>query len=140
MDRRGSASRCRDSGAALWPAAHEIFWLSEWLGLTTLSEKQISEVQGMLEQIQSLPLGLILVTLAIVPAIFEELCFRGFIFGALQTRLTAVWTIVASALLFGVFHEILSPGRLLPSTFLGLALDGSAGAPEASGPACCCTS
>jgi ABC-2 type transport system permease protein/sodium transport system permease protein len=109
-------------GAALWPAAHEIFWLSEWLGLTTLSEKQISEAQSMLEQFQSLPLGLILVTLAIVPAIFEELCFRGFIFGALRTRLTAIWTIVASALLFGVFHEILSPGRLLPSTFLGLAL------------------
>jgi ABC-2 type transport system permease protein/sodium transport system permease protein len=109
-------------GAALWPAAHEVFWLSEWLGLTTLGQKQIAEARSMLEQLQVLPLPLILVTLAIVPAIFEELCFRGFIFGAMRTRLSGPLTIIASALLFGVFHEILSPGRLLPSTFLGLVL------------------
>jgi ABC-2 type transport system permease protein/sodium transport system permease protein len=60
--------------------------------------------------------------MAVVPAIFEELCFRGFIFGALRTRLSALLTIVVSALLFGVFHEILYSGRLLPSTFLGLVL------------------
>jgi ABC-2 type transport system permease protein/sodium transport system permease protein len=109
-------------GAALWPAAHELFWLAEWLGLTTLDEKQFSAARAMLEQFHSLPLGLLLLTLAIVPAIFEELCFRGFLFGALRTRLTGPLTIIASALLFGIFHEFLSPGRLLPSTFLGLVL------------------
>jgi sodium transport system permease protein len=76
----------------------------------------------MLTQLQSVPLWLIITTLAIVPAIFEELCFRGFIFGALRMRLSGIYTILASALLFGVFHEILSSGRLLPSTFLGLVL------------------
>jgi len=109
-------------GAALWPAAHEIFWLSEWLGLTMLGPKQIAAARAILDEIQVLPLPLVLLTLAVVPAIFEELCFRGFIFGALRTRLGPAATIIASALLFGVFHEILSPGRLLPSTFLGLVL------------------
>src|SRR6185369_10695263 len=71
---------------------------------------------------QTVPLSLIVLTLAIVPAVFEELCFRGFIYGALRSRLSGPATIVASALLFGVFHEILSSGRLLPSTFLGLVL------------------
>jgi len=109
-------------GIALWPAAHETYLFSEWLGLTTLNPKQIAAAKMMLDQLQSVPLWIIITTLAIVPAIFEELCFRGFIFGALRTRLSGVYTIIASALLFGVFHEILSSGRLLPSTFLGLVL------------------
>jgi sodium transport system permease protein len=109
-------------GVALWPAAHETYLLSEWLGLTTLTAKQISAAKALLDQFQTVPLWLILVTVAIVPAIFEELCFRGFLFGALRTRLSGTLTIIASAVLFGVFHEILSSGRLLPSTFLGLVL------------------
>jgi ABC-2 type transport system permease protein/sodium transport system permease protein len=109
-------------GVALWPAAHETYLLSESLGLTTLSAKQITAAKAMLEQLQTVPLWLVIATLAIIPAIFEELCFRGFIFGALRTRLTGPLAIIASALLFGIFHEILSPGRLLPSTFLGLVL------------------
>ena len=60
--------------------------------------------------------------MAVVPAIFEELCFRGFLFGALRTRLDGLWTVIVSAVLFGVFHEMLFSGRLLPSTFLGLVL------------------
>jgi ABC-2 type transport system permease protein/sodium transport system permease protein len=109
-------------GIALWPAAHETYLLSEQLGLTTLSAKQFAAAKTMLDQLQTVPLSLVIISLAIIPAVFEELCFRGFIFGALRTRLSGSATIVASALLFGVFHEILSSGRLLPSTFLGLVL------------------
>jgi sodium transport system permease protein len=109
-------------GIALWPAAHETYLLSEWLGLTTLSAKQIAAAQTVVEQLQTVPLWFILVTFAIIPAIAEELCFRGFIFSALRTRLSGAATIIASALLFGVFHEILYAGRLLSSTFLGLVL------------------
>jgi ABC-2 type transport system permease protein/sodium transport system permease protein len=109
-------------GVALWPAAHETYLLSEWLGLTTLSAKQIETAQTMVDQLRTVRLSFILVTFAIIPAISEELCFRGFIFSALRTRLSGAATIVASAMLFGVFHEILYAGRLLPSTFFGLML------------------
>lgn len=109
-------------GAALWPTAHETYLLSEWLGLSYLTSNNFEIVDKMLEQLRSVPFWLVVATLAIVPAIFEELCFRGFLFGALRTRLAGWPTIITSALLFGVFHEVLSPGRLLPSTFLGLAL------------------
>jgi ABC-2 type transport system permease protein/sodium transport system permease protein len=51
------------------------------------------------------------------------------LFGSLQRSFPREWgttadalTVVISALLFGVFHELLFPGRLLPSTFLGLVL------------------
>jgi ABC-2 type transport system permease protein/sodium transport system permease protein len=76
----------------------------------------------MLAHLGEVPLPLILVVMALVPAIFEELCFRGFLFGALRTRLADDRTVIASALLFGLFHEILFPGRLLASTFLGVVL------------------
>ena len=76
----------------------------------------------------SVPLWLILLTLALVPAVFEELCFRGFLFGvAAHACLAGDRTVIASALLFGVFHEVLFPGRLLaehvsgPSAGLGAA-------------------
>ncbi len=109
-------------GLALWPAAHEIFLLSEWLGLSSIGSQQIAAAEAMLSQFQAVPLWLIVATMAVVPAICEELCFRGFVFGALRTRLDGVWTAILSAALFGVFHEVLFSGRLLPSTFLGLVL------------------
>jgi sodium transport system permease protein len=109
-------------GLALWPTAHEIFLLSERLGLSSLGDKQITAAKTILEQFKTVPLWLILATMAVVPAVFEELCFRGFLFGALRGRLDGFWTVVFSAVLFGVFHEVLFAGRLLPSLFLGLVL------------------
>jgi sodium transport system permease protein len=109
-------------GLVLWPIAHEIFLLSERLGLSVLGPEQVRAAEAMLAQWQELPLALILVALAVVPGVFEELCFRGFVFGALRRVLAADRTIVASACLFGVFHEVLLPGRFLASAFLGVVL------------------
>ncbi|MEX0613491.1 MAG: CPBP family intramembrane glutamic endopeptidase, partial [Pirellulales bacterium] len=60
--------------------------------------------------------------MAIVPSVFEELSFRGFLFSSLSIVLAPDRTVVVSALLFGVFHEVLMPGRFLASTFLGVVL------------------
>ncbi|HEX4415232.1 MAG TPA: ABC transporter permease subunit/CPBP intramembrane protease [Lacipirellulaceae bacterium] len=109
-------------GVSLWPIAHEIFLISESLGLSSLGSKQIAAAEAMLAQFKNVPLSTILITLAIIPAVCEELCFRGFVFGGLRTRLNGGWAIVISAILFGVFHEVLFPGRLLASMFLGLVL------------------
>jgi ABC-2 type transport system permease protein/sodium transport system permease protein len=109
-------------GLALWPIAHEVYLFSKWLGLSVLGREQISQAEAMLEQLQAMPLWMVLIAMAIVPAVFEELCFRGFLFGALRTRLADDRTLIISALLFGLFHEILIPGRLLASTFMGAAL------------------
>ncbi len=92
------------------------------MGLSAIGSKQIAAAEAMLDQFKSVPLWVILATLAVVPAVFEELSFRGFVFGALRTRLNGLWSVIFSAVLFGVFHEVLFSGRLLPSTFLGLVL------------------
>ncbi len=109
-------------GVSLWPTAHEIFLLSERLGLSWLGGGRIAAAEAILNQFKTVSLAVILVTLGLVPAACEELCFRGFMFGALRSRVSGLWTVIISAILFGVFHEVLSSGRLLPSMFMGLAL------------------
>ena len=109
-------------GLCLWPAAHEITLLTEWLGLFTLTPEVLEKIEDVVKQFQSAPLWLLLAAFAVVPAIFEELCFRGFIFGSLRTRLSGTWTVISTALLFGLFHELLFPGKLIPSAVLGVVL------------------
>jgi sodium transport system permease protein len=106
-------------GASLWPAAHEIALFGSGL---QISDELLKRFEGLVTQFQSLPLPFILLTVAIVPAVFEELCFRGFVFSALRQRMSGLWAVVASAVLFGCFHEVLSPGRLLSTTTLGVVL------------------
>jgi sodium transport system permease protein len=113
-------------GLTLWPIAHEVFLLNQWLGLTTLTGEQMELVSRLLEQWRELSPWLILFSLALVPALCEELLFRGYLFAALQRATSAGRAIWVSALLFGLFHVVVgspaSPERFLPSTFLGLVL------------------
>ncbi|HYG59026.1 MAG TPA: type II CAAX endopeptidase family protein [Symbiobacteriaceae bacterium] len=64
------------------------------------------------------PFALALVTRALVPALSEEIAFRGYLQYSLQP-LSARAAVLVSALLFGAFH--LSLIRLIPLTLLGLA-------------------
>lgn len=109
-------------GLSLWPLAHELFLVSERLGLSMMGLKQVEMAKQMVNQLQGLPLWLVLLSLGLVPAVFEELCFRGFLFGSLRTVLSGGWAALVAAVLFGVFHEVMFPGRLMTSTFLGLVL------------------
>ena len=48
--------------------AHEIFLFSEQLGLSVMGLKEIAAAKHMINQLREVPLGLVLVTLALVPA------------------------------------------------------------------------
>ena len=58
--------------------------------------------------------------LAVVPAVAEELAFRGVVLGALLRRMQAPGALVLQALLFALLHGSLF--RLLPTFALGLLL------------------
>lgn len=58
--------------------------------------------------------------LALVPALAEELLFRGVLLGALRPRIGAAGAIGVSALAFAVFHA--SPYKLAPAIVGGLLL------------------
>jgi sodium transport system permease protein len=113
-------------GASLWPLAHEVYLLNEVIGLRTLSPEQLDYAQKLLAGLPDVPLWLVLMALAVAPAVCEELLFRGYLLRALLAATSERNAIVVSAALFGVFHvlttDALAAGRLLPSTFLGLIL------------------
>lgn len=101
------------------------------LGISTILMTLLPESTQNLEKAfnpiveQSLP-AILLVT-AVMPAIGEEILFRGFLFGSLQAHFRkhlagkkdALWAIVISALIFGAFH--MSFVKLLPTALLGAA-------------------
>jgi ABC-2 type transport system permease protein/sodium transport system permease protein len=113
-------------GVSLWPMAHEIFLMNEILGLSSLSEERIKAAEELLESWRNVSPLLILFTLAVTPAICEEFFFRGYLFTAFRGRFSPTWTILITAVLFGVFHVVVTSSlaveRMLPSTFMGLIL------------------
>ena len=66
------------------------------------------------------PLAIDLLALALLPALAEELLFRGVLWGAVRPRLGASGAVVVTALAFGLYHG--SIYRFLPAAFGGLLL------------------
>jgi membrane protease YdiL (CAAX protease family) len=86
-----------------------------------LPEFNLDEVQniGFEDTDNILTLVVIFVTVVLMPAVFEEVIYRGFIFGGLQAH-TGFWpAAIISSLLFGLAHMQLNVG--IDTFFLGLA-------------------
>ena len=113
-------------GLSIWPFSHEIILFQKVLGISSLGEAQIKAAQEVIERLRQVPLVVLLLTLAVTPAVCEEFFFRGYLFRALRETMRPWKTIVVSAMLFGVFHVVttnaLSVERFLPSTIMGLVL------------------
>ncbi|MEO6810787.1 MAG: ABC transporter permease subunit/CPBP intramembrane protease [Isosphaeraceae bacterium] len=80
------------------------------------------QLGGLLAELQkNLWLGLLVI--AVVPAVCEEVAFRGFILSGLQGSYRTGTAIVLSALLFGFLHVLLSLfQQLFNATLLGIVL------------------
>lgn len=113
-------------GLGGWAFAHEAFVIADQLGLGGLDEKQVSAAQETITKLRQAPLALLLVVFAVAPAVVEELCFRGYLFSALRSVLTPLRTVLATAILFGLFHVLTGSAllieRFIPSTFMGLII------------------
>ncbi|HBE72398.1 MAG TPA: CPBP family intramembrane metalloprotease domain-containing protein, partial [Planctomycetaceae bacterium] len=72
------------------------------------------------QQLFAQPLLAVLLVLAVLPAICEELTFRGFIFGGLLRNGGVVRAIVVSALFFGYAHGVLQ--QSMAACVMGLIL------------------
>lgn len=65
----------------------------------------------------------LLLMVALVPAVAEEVLFRGAVLSGFRSRLPDGWAIVLAGVVFGIFH--LSPAtafRILPTAWLGVVL------------------
>jgi sodium transport system permease protein len=116
-------------GASAWVWAHELNVLL--FGLIGAPKAVVENAAALAEAIRSLPVGMVLLMIAVIPALCEEFLFRGFLFSGLtpgpgaraKSRLSAraPWrAILVSAAVFGVFHFFLFK---FPVTFaLGVVL------------------
>lgn len=110
-------------GFTLWPFAYEIEILS-------LSNERIESLSKVFESLKlelgAVPLWVKLVSLAMLPAICEELFFRGYLLSSLLNRFSNTPAILISSFLFALFHVIVRDSlfieRFFPSFFMGICL------------------
>ncbi|MCM2371434.1 ABC transporter permease subunit/CPBP intramembrane protease [Aporhodopirellula aestuarii] len=109
-----------------WAFAHEALVLADQWGWALLSEDQIERTRGVLDKWKTISPLVLLATMALTPAVVEELCFRGYLFSAFSSVLRPWQTIMTTAVLFGLFHVFVGSAllieRFLPTTLLGILL------------------
>jgi sodium transport system permease protein len=96
-------------------------WLS--VGIHTLyplSEDAKAQIQALTAPIAEQPLVYVLLLMAVVPAICEELAFRGFILSGLRHTGHRWMAIAGSAAFFGITHSLLQ--QSLSAFVLGLVI------------------
>lgn len=113
-------------GISLWPFAHElILFLDNW-NIITIDTSKFELARQLIERCRQAPLPLVLLSFAILPAVCEEFCFRGYLYRALQPKLDGWRNVFVTGLIFGLFHlvavDTLAIERLAPTTFLGCIL------------------
>ena len=110
-------------GLSLWPIAYELVLLQAPEHVD-VHIKQFTE--NFVAQLNEVPLIWKLITLSIVPAVCEELFFRGYLQTAFQAEMSGPLAVGLSSILFGLFHVVVSDAlyleRFAPSCFLGLVL------------------
>ncbi len=117
---------CFLMGIGAWAIAHEAFVIADAAGIGGLSQERIEQTMKVLGAWKQVPPWLLVATLALTPAVIEELCFRGFLFSALSKSLSPMRVIVITSVVFGLFHVLTGNAllieRFVPSTLLGLML------------------
>jgi ABC-2 type transport system permease protein/sodium transport system permease protein len=114
-------------GLSLWPFISELVLALREFGFTSLSPEHLKRSQEVTQQLRRLPPESVVLALAVIPAVLEELFFRGYLFSALlKGRMRPGVVVFATAALFALFHLFL-PGAVaverLPVAFLlGLVL------------------
>lgn len=105
-------------GLSAWVPARELGILQQ--GLFDLPPLAIESSEMMYETLLSLPMGIMLLLIAVIPAIGEELLFRGFLLHGLRTSIRKWPAIIVSAIIFGIFHFFLF--KFIVTASLGVLL------------------
>lgn len=90
------------------------------LFLTSIFKESTQNINGVFESLLEAPILSIIFVLAVMPAIGEELMFRGFILGSLKNKQKIIMAMMISSVIFGVYH--MSLVKLIPTALLGFLL------------------
>ncbi|MCD0460257.1 ABC transporter permease subunit/CPBP intramembrane protease [Roseiconus lacunae] len=88
--------------------------------LYPISEQAAAAMKPFAEQIGSAPWGSVVLLMALLPALCEELAFRGFIFGGLVRERGKFRAVVVTALMFGISHGVLQ--QSIAASLMGVVL------------------
>lgn len=88
--------------------------------LTSIFTESTQNVELTFDEIMSRPFLLVVIVVAVMPAIGEELLFRGLVFGSLRSKYSAKTAILVTSLIFGAYH--MSIVKLIPTALLGMCL------------------
>jgi membrane protease YdiL (CAAX protease family) len=108
-----------------WIPAHEILVLSQGVFGQMIDEETLKRSAGTIEKLGQTPLWIVLLTLAVVPAVSEEIYFRGLLLRAFRSRQGAWRATLFAAIAFGGFHvfaTMFTPERFFPTALLGVML------------------
>ena len=95
--------------------------MAQWISIEfPFGEQTKVALQGVDAVFADAPLWSVLLVLAIIPAICEELAFRGFIFAGLAHNRGMVRAVVVTSLLFGLSHGVLQ--QSISASVMGLVL------------------
>ncbi len=95
--------------------------LAGWISyMYPISDQAAEAMKPFTDQIVSAPWMSVIFLMAVVPAVCEELAFRGFIFGGLVRQKGRLRAVVVTAVMFGVSHGVLQ--QSIAATLMGLLL------------------
>ena len=90
------------------------------VGLTSLFPESAGNVETVFEDIMSGNVPAVFLVIALVPAVCEEMLFRGVIMHSLKVKYRVPSAIAITAALFGLYH--MSLVKFIPTGLLGLLL------------------
>ncbi len=129
-------SRCQLAGKLRMPVAVVVMYLPLRLAVDALYDASVRvsvalgytgpTTQPLLEAIPQMSLVaqlVIIVWVALLTPVYEEVVFRGVVYGWLSSRFPEPWAALASGLIFGLYHDppVLQPCIALLGTGLALA-------------------
>ncbi len=85
-----------------------------------ISDQAVAAMKPFTDQISAAPWMTVVFLMAAVPAVCEELAFRGFIFGGLVREKRHFRAVLVSAIFFGISHGVLQ--QSIAATIMGLLL------------------
>ncbi|MCC9599867.1 ABC transporter permease subunit [Stieleria sp. JC731] len=88
--------------------------------LYPVSEQAAEAMKPFAEHISAAPWTSVLLLMAVVPALCEELAFRGFIFGGLVRERGKLRAVAVTALMFGISHGVLQ--QSIAASLMGVVL------------------
>lgn len=89
-------------------------------GLSFVLEQSAQNVEETFAILYDAPFWLVVFVIAVLPAIGEELLFRGFTFTTIRQKCSAISTILIVSAIFGVYHMSLI--KFFTTAFLGICL------------------